>query len=48
MKDGLGGKAMTDLATLRPKTHSFLTDARDENKEEKAQKIVCHKTKTSI
>ena len=35
---------MSDSAALRPKTYSYLTDDKDENKKQKGQ-ILCHKTK---
>ena len=38
MKDELGGKIMTDIAALRTKTHSYLTDDNDENKKAKGTK----------
>ena len=31
MKDGLGGKIVTEFAALRPKTYSYLTDDNDKN-----------------
>ena len=38
MKDELGGKIITEFATLRPKTHSFLTDDGKEDKKAKGTK----------
>ena len=38
MKDELGGKIITDFATLRPKTYSFLTDDGKEDKKAKGTK----------
>ena len=38
MKDELGGKIMTEFATLRPKTYSYLTGNIDENKKTKSIK----------
>ena len=38
MKDGLDGKMMTEFATLRLKTHSYLTDDSDENKKAKGRR----------
>ena len=38
MKDELGGKIMTEFATLRPKTYSYLTGNIDENKKAKGRK----------
>ena len=32
MKDELGGKIMTEIAALRPKTYSYLTDGESETK----------------
>ena len=37
-KDELGGKIMKELATLRPKTYSYLTDHNDEGKKAKDTK----------
>ena len=45
MKDELGGKIMTELLALRPKTHSYLRNKENENKKAKDTKN-CHKTKT--
>ena len=38
MKDELGGKIITEFATLRPKTYSFLTDDGKEDKKAKGTK----------
>ena len=38
MKDELGGKIITDLATLRPNTYSYLTDVGKEDKKAKGTK----------
>ena len=38
MKDELGGKIITEIATLRPKTDSFLTDDGKEDKKAKGTK----------
>ena len=38
MKDELGGKIITEFVTLRPKTHSFLTDDGKEDKKAKGRK----------
>ena len=38
MKDELGGKIITEFATLRPKTYSFLTDDGREDKKSKGTK----------
>ena len=38
MKDGLGGKIITEFVTLRPKTYSYLTDDCKEDKKLKEQK----------
>ena len=38
MKDKLGGKIITEFATLRPKTYSFLTDDGKEDKKAKGTK----------
>ena len=38
MKSELGGKIMIELAALRPKTYSCLTDNNDENKISKSTK----------
>ena len=35
IKDELGGKIITELAKLKPKENSYLTDNSDENKKEK-------------
>ena len=45
MKDELGGKIMTELLALRPKTRSYLRNKENENKKAKDTKN-CHKTKT--
>ena len=38
MKDDLGGKIITEFVTLRPKTHSYLTDDSKEDKKAKGTK----------
>ena len=38
MKDELGGKIMTEFVALRPKTYSYLTDDRKEDKKAKGTK----------
>ena len=38
MKDELGGKIITELVTLRPKTYSYLTDDGKEDKKAKGTK----------
>ena len=38
MKDELGGKVIAEFATLRPKTHSFLTDDGKDDKKAKGTK----------
>ena len=38
MKDELGGKIITEFATLRPKTYSYLTDDGKEDKKAKGTK----------
>ena len=38
MKDGLGGKIITEFVTLRPKTYSYLTDDGKEDKKAKGTK----------
>ena len=38
MKDELGGKIITEFVALRPKTYSYLTDDRKENKKAKGTK----------
>ena len=35
MKDGVGGKAMTEFCALRPKTNTYLTDECKEDKKAK-------------
>ena len=37
MKDELGGKIIMESVTLRPKTYSFLTDDRKEDKKAKVR-----------
>ena len=44
LKDELGGKIMTEITALRPKTYGYLTDENNENKKAK----VSHKKKTYI
>ena len=38
MEDELGGNIMTEFATFRPKTYSYLTDSDNEDEKQKAQK----------
>ena len=38
MKDGLGGRIITEFVTLRPKTYSYLTDDCKEDKKAKGTK----------
>ena len=40
MKDELDAKLMTEFATLKPKTYSYLIDNDDENKNGKDKKKV--------
>ena len=42
MKDELDAKLMTEFATLKPKTYSYLIDNDDENKNAKDKKKVRH------
>ena len=48
MKDELGRKIMTKLASLRPKIYSFIADDGYVHKKGKRYTKVCNKTKTSI
>ena len=48
MKDELGGKIMTEFATLRPKIYSYLMDDGNSNKKAKGTKKMCNKMKTYI
>ena len=48
MKDELRGERMTEFASLRPKTYSYLIDDNHENKENKRHKKVSHKKKNDI
>ena len=45
MKDELGGKIMTEFATLRPKIKSHLMNDGNNDKRLRKQKM-CNKTKT--
>ena len=45
MKDGLGGKIMTEFVGLRAKTYSYSVDDSSEGKKAKYIKT-CHKKKT--
>ena len=38
MIDELGGKVMTEFATLRPETYTYLLGVNDENKKPKGKK----------
>ena len=44
MKDELGGKIMTEFATLRPNSYSHLTEEKDEYKKAKNISNVIHQT----
>ena len=46
IKDELGGKIMRDIAALKDKRSSSLTDNNEEDKNSKRHKKVCHKTKS--
>ena len=48
MKDKLRGERMTEFASLRPKTYSYLTDDNHESKKNKRHKKVSHKKKNDI
>ena len=48
MKDELGGKIMTEFATLRLKLYSYLMDDCNSNKKAKGIKKMCNKMKTYI
>ena len=48
MKDELGGKIMTDFATLIPKTQSYLTDDINENEKAKDTKTCIIKRKIKL
>ena len=45
IKDELGGKVMTEVFRLKPKTYSYLTENGDKNKKAKTHKKLCHRTK---
>ena len=40
MKDGLGGKIITEFVALRPKTYSYLMDDGNSDKKAKGKKCV--------
>ena len=40
MEDELGGNIMTESATFRPKTYSYLRDSNNDDKKQKTQKSV--------
>ena len=44
MKDELGGKIMTEFATLRPNSYSQLTEEKDEYKKAKNISNIIHQT----
>ena len=46
IKDKLGGKIMRDIAALKDKRYSSLTDNNEKDKNSKRHKRVCHKTKS--
>ena len=46
VKDGLGGKIMTELVGLRAKTYSYLLDDGSEDKKAKGTKKLHQKKKT--
>ena len=48
MKDELGGKIMTELLALRPKTHSYLRNKENENKIVIKQKLKFEDYKTLL
>ena len=46
MKGELGGKIQKELAVLRAKAYSYLTDKNDKDKASKRHKKVCHSMKS--
>ena len=47
-KDELGGKIITEVLALRPKTYAYLTDGGSDHKKARVTKKVCNNTKTYL
>ena len=48
MKDKLGGKIMTELVALKPKTYSYLIDDGNGDKKANGTKRMCNKKNTQV